>query len=184
METTPWWQGCRWTLFNWHRRHSGKMILTERETSKIKTLNPCPLAALMFLSFFFFNLHFDTLFHKSLHEFFIFFWKSAFASLPSTTASKIQTTLVGDSSRFCWESTNLHSSFLLILSQLSGITSVWHLTFFVPLRTVNSLRVIVARVHSARKDETREENRYELQSHHHFCLPLPSLFFRHNFALY
>lgn len=51
----------------------------------------------MFLFFFFFIIfHFDTLSHKSLHEFFIFFWKSAFTSLPPTTAGNIQTTVVDE----------------------------------------------------------------------------------------
>lgn len=86
--------------------HGGKKILTERETSKIKTLNPCPLAALMY-PFLFFIFHFDTLFHKSLHEFFTFFRKSAFASLPSITAGNIHTTASGEGR----PKTNRHWSF-------------------------------------------------------------------------
>lgn len=85
----PWCQGCRWALFNLHVDPWEDDSARKRKTSKFKNQNPCPLAALVLPSSIF-NFHFDTLFHKSLHTFFIFFWKFAFASLPSTTAGNVQ----------------------------------------------------------------------------------------------
>lgn len=105
-------QGCRWTLFNQQRRHPWKMILTDRETSKIKTLNPCPLAALMFPSSFFLIyiliLSFTRAFMNSL---------SSSGSLPLLLCHLLLPVkskphlLEKVKQRFCWKSTNLHSSF-------------------------------------------------------------------------
>lgn len=70
--------------------HPGKMISNRKRNLKDQDTESMSLAALMFL-FSFFTFHFDTLLHESLYEFFTHFWKSAFASLPSTTARNIET---------------------------------------------------------------------------------------------
>lgn len=87
-----------------------------KTTSREAELNLCPFVAVDFPSSFLFTV-FYTLFHKSLHKFSVFFWKSAFAFLPSTD-SKIKSKVV--------EEGNLKTKILLYKHKSSFIV------FFTP----------------------------------------------------